>query len=154
MAEYIMHEQPVWYKSPHFTLQYPIHGRPDTYEQLICEEVGEQQFRLLCIPFFIYDLALGDTIEGDPFVEHSQLKWRTVERSGRKVFRVWFKEAPQEVIKGCLKDLKQLGALTERSSRNLYGIDAANDDIAQEVADYLLKGEQEGKWEYETGGMK
>jgi hypothetical protein len=44
-------------------------GRPGgtkvTTEQLWARQVGDRHFELCCIPYFVYDLALGDVVEID-----------------------------------------------------------------------------------------
>ena len=145
------HPNAVWYQCPHYTLILPLPGKPGEYEQFITEDLGDNSYRLLCIPFFMYDLALGDIVWTDQLIPRTQDQYRIKERSGRFVFRVWFENPKANVIKKCLSDLQELGALVEKSSRRLYGIDAANAQIAQAVADYLMAGEQAGRWVYETG---
>ncbi len=47
---------------------------------------GETEFTICCIPFFVYDIALGDTVGTDD----SSTVRKVVKRSGRHVARVWF----------------------------------------------------------------
>lgn len=37
----------------------------DSYEQLWARRVGEDRFEVCCVPFFAYDLALGDIVRAD-----------------------------------------------------------------------------------------
>jgi hypothetical protein len=73
-----------------------------------------------------------------------------VERSGRFVFRVWFGEAeqPHEHVP---EELAGLGALLEWSSKNLLAVDAVDERLALEVADYLARQERADCLMYETG---
>lgn len=58
----------------------------DNYEQLWTKRVGEDRFEVCCIPFFAYDLALGDIVRADA---RSGYVIQSVEmRSGNGVVRV------------------------------------------------------------------
>ena len=61
-----------------------------TYEQLWARQLDEKTFEVCCIPFFIYDLALGDVVETATREHRRYCIDRVVEGSGRFVFRVWF----------------------------------------------------------------
>ena len=115
-------------------------------EQLWARQVDETQFEICCIPFFLYDVALGDVVETDDRYELI----RVVEPSGRFVFRVWFGETfhPRDEI---IDELAALGAVMERSSTNLVAVDAADASQAQVVADYLQSQHNQGRLVFETG---
>lgn len=140
-----VHGAPVWRDRANFVIGAPLpeEGRS---EQLWARRVGDQRFEICCIPFFLYDVALGDVVETDANYDVV----RVIQPSGRFVFRVWFGEhfhPRQEVA----EELEQLGALIEWSSANLLGVDAADEDHAQEIADYLIEAERAGRFVYETG---
>lgn len=40
-------------------------GGADSFEQLWTERVGADRFELCCIPFFAYDMALGDVVRAE-----------------------------------------------------------------------------------------
>jgi hypothetical protein len=135
---------PLWFPDP---------TEPGDYEQLVTERISEKRFRLMCIPFGLRNVALGDVIE----VAHNDSSatdtrtWKVVESSGRWVFRVWLEGRTQAEIEKAIGDLQAMGALTERSSEHLYAIDAKDDKLATKVADFLWEGESKGLWVYETG---
>lgn len=140
-----VHRAPVWRDRSDFVIGalLPEEGRA---EQLWARQVGDRRFEICCIPFFLYDVALGDVVETD-----AELNFRgVVERSGRFVFRVWFGEAvhPQQEIAG---ELAALGVLFEWSSANLLAVDAADETQAQMIADYLAEQEDSGRLIFETG---
>lgn len=92
-----VHQEPVWRDRSNFVIAAAVPGGGDTEtEQLWGRQIDERRFEICCIPFFVYDLALGDVVEtdGDYIVE------RVVEPSGRYVFRVWFGESfhPRDAI--------------------------------------------------------
>lgn len=67
MTKIATHANPVRRPVPSFMLRAlldDIEGR-DNYEQLRTKRVGEDRFEVCCIPFFAYDLALGDVVRAD-----------------------------------------------------------------------------------------
>jgi hypothetical protein len=140
-----VHEAPVWRDRANFVIGAPLpeEGRS---EQLWARQLGDERFEICCIPFFLYDLALGDVVETDANFEVA----RVVARSGRFVFRVWFGKAfhPRQEV---ADELGELGALLEWSSANLLAVDAADEAHAQVIADYLAEQERAGRLMYETG---
>lgn len=141
------HTEPVWRERSDFVIAAEVPGGTEAAtEQLFARQVGPDRFELCCIPFFIYDLALGDVVETDS----TYLVRRVVEPSGRFVFRVWFGDTahPRDEI---AEQLADLGALLEWSSINLLAVDAADPEHAQKVADYLSGMEADGKLMFETG---
>lgn len=156
--EIVVHETPVWRDRADFILgaridtPHPGDGTPGpAWEQLWARRLGDDRFLLCCIPFFLYNLSLGDEIrtrpaEGRRFVFH-----RVLSPSGHFTFRVWFfeplarHELPQLVASlGCLMEWRG-------SSSNLLAIDAPSAERAQELADLLYQREHLGQLEYETG---
>jgi hypothetical protein len=117
-----------------------------TSEQLWARPVGPYAFELCCIPFFVYDLALGDLVETD---EDYTIRNVTAP-SGRYVFRVWFGATshPRDAVAQHLRDL---GALLEWSSVNLLAIDARDQSHAEKIVAYLSSAESRNELVYETG---
>lgn len=114
------------------------------------KQVGDDRFEVCCIPFFIYDLALGDFVETSPRGDRKYVVSKVVQPSGRYVFRVWLGESFQprdEIAQG----LMSLGSLIEWASSNLLAVDAADQGHAQRVADFLADCESAGHLVYETG---
>ena len=143
-----VHSEPVWRERSDFIIATRVDpGDTDIEtEQLWVRKIGDSRFEICCIPFFAYDLALGDVVETDA----SYMFTRVVEPSGRYTFRVWFGNSshPREEV---ADELEGLGALLEWSSRNLLAVDAIDADHAQVVADCLAEHERGGRLEYETG---
>jgi hypothetical protein len=140
------HPQPVWRDRSDFIIRARVDGPDDARtEQLWARQLGIHTFELCCIPFFIYDLALGDTVETDS----TYLLQRVLERSGRYVFRAWF-EGPQP-YDWAVDALAALGCSYEWSSPHLLAVDAADQRHAQLVADCLAEHERSGELTFETG---
>ena len=139
-----VHSEPAWRDRSNFIIgaRLPEEGRA---EQLWARQVGDRQFEICCIPFFVYDVALGDVVETDASFDLV----RVIEPSGRYVFRVWFGESshPREEIAA---RLATLGALLEWSSVNLLAVDAADASHAQVIADFLAEQERCGRLTFET----
>lgn len=140
-----VHEAPVWRDRSDFVIGAPL-AEEGRAEQLWARQVSDQRFEICCIPFLLYDVALGDVVETDANYDVA----RVVEPSGRFVFRVWFGEAfhPRQEI---ADELAELGALLEWCSANLLALDAADEAHAQTVADYLTEQERDGRLMFETG---
>lgn len=140
-----VHEEPVWRERSNFIIGAPLpeDGRA---EQLWVRQVSGQRFEICCIPFFLYDVALGDVVETDDAYNLV----RVVDRSGRFVFRIWFGESfhPRQQV---ADELAERGALLEWSSPNLLAVDASDETHAQEIADYLAEQEQAERLMFETG---
>lgn len=137
----------MWRERSDFIIAAETPGGGDTgIEQLWARRLGERQFELCCIPFFVYDLALGDAVETDADL----IVRRVVQPSGRYVFRVWFGESfhPRNQIADALR---ALDSLVEWSSLNLLAVDAVDVNQAKLIADFLHEREQDGMLTYETG---
>jgi len=151
----IVHENPVWRERANFIIAAKIDPEPTDrrwrWEQLWARQVTENVFRLCCIPFFVYDLALGDEVETTHREERRYVVQQVIKPSGHYTFRAWFYDS--SVRREVAGELAGLGCLMEwRSSySNLLAVDAASDDQAQMVADFLFRKEQLELLTYETG---
>ena len=149
-AREVRHDAPAWRDRSDFIIAAPIRSETAEREQLWAKQVGQDTFEICCIPFFIYDIALGDVVQTAAVGSRRYMVQRVVRPSGRFVFRVWFGESfqPRDEI---ARELEALGALLEWSSSNLVAIDAATEELASLVAAWLLEREQQGHLMYETG---
>ena len=140
----VQHLFPAWRIASNYVLRVPIDGSARR-EQIWVRQIDDTTFEMCCIPFFLFDLALGDIFELDE--RHRPVP---ITESGRFVFRVWFGDtfAPRDES---IASLKKLGATTERHSVNLLAIDACDLEQAHTIADYLHAQEEAGSLQYETG---
>lgn len=143
-----VHEDPVWRDRSDFIIAARIDPGSTgiSTEQLWARRIDDEHHEICCIPFFVHDLALGDTVE----VDADHLVTRVVEPSGRYVFRVHFSR-PEQPRDEVMERLSEMGALAEWSSRSLVAVDARDGDSAQQVADFLQEREDQGDLVYETG---
>lgn len=140
-----VHPDPVWRHRSDFIIGARIQDQ-NRSEQLWARDLGDQRFEICCIPFFLYDVALGDVVRAT--LQHDLDE--VLEPSGRFVFRAWFGDADQP--HGHIpKELAAFDTLLEWSSENLLAIDASDEDHAHKIADYLAQQEQAGRLKYETG---
>lgn len=149
-----VHLSPVWRERANFILHADISedAMARRWEQLWARRIDNRRLEMCCIPFFAYDLALGDEIEID---EDYNLE-RVVKPSGHYTYRVWFGDVPDEVQSDpaardeVLEMCRRLNCELEWSSRNLLAIDA-KPGLEQEVADFLHERELLKRLSYETG---
>ncbi len=118
------------------------------WEQLWAIRLGDKRFCIGCIPFFAFDLALGDEVETD----ENYVIQRVIKESGHYTFRVWFGNSTDQEIKNeVLKFMDNLPVELEWSSANLLAISAPDPSQAKQVADYLYTQQSMEYLIYETG---
>ncbi len=61
-----------------------VYGMPGRFEQLWAKRVTERTFKICCVPFFTYGIALGDTVETDEEFTFQ----RIVHKEGHRVLRI------------------------------------------------------------------
>jgi hypothetical protein len=153
--EFAVHLAPVWRAQANALIHADIaeHGGRRRWEQLWAKRLPGNRFQLCCIPFFVYDLALGDEVATSPAPEDmlAHVVREVTRRSGHLTFRVWFGKSAQATARDeVLAEIKRLGCEAEWYSRNLLAINAPTDK-GPYLAEYLSSHEQAGNWEYETG---
>jgi hypothetical protein len=152
MSERIgVHLYPIWGDEANYLIfaEFSIFDHKEIkQEQLWCRQLSEYTFKICCIPFFVYDISLGDIVETDSI----HIITRIIEKSGHFTFRVWFGDSEDIAFRLELTDrITQLGGLVEWSSKNLLAIDAPTEELANSFSDYLFQKEQMGKLIYESG---
>lgn len=120
-------------------------GRND-WEQLWGQEVAPQRLIVCCIPFFVYDIALGDEVEVDAHFVFQ----RIVNKSKQLTFRIWFGGQEAAMRQAAVNEIEALNPLVEWSSENLLAL-SVPEEQAQSLADLLAKFEKDGRLEYEAG---
>lgn len=147
-AREVVHRDPVWRDRSDVVIATQID--PGTTcimtEQLWARRIDEKHYELCCIPFFAYDLALGDVVE----VDADFMVQRVARPSGRFVFRVHFDGAASSRGQ-TVAQLSTLGASLEWSSESLLAVDAPDPGTAEAIATYLQQQDDSGTLIYETG---
>ena len=114
-------------------------GAETAWEQLWARQLDERLFELCCIPFFAYDLALGDVFETKRTLEKQHVLSSVISRSGHRTFRAWFEERDDnQAVLELLEKLKTRGHVWEWHSSRLLAIDAIDSQSASEL-DRLLR---------------
>jgi hypothetical protein len=150
--DFVLHREPVWRNRSNFIICAELSGDDVDmrFEELFAKRIAEDLFQVCCIPFFLFDVALGDVVATAPKADVGHMVTKVVEPSGRYVFRVRFDDAsrPRGEI---AEELRALGSLIEWSSRNLLALDAIDQEHAQRVVDHLAERQAAGQLRYETG---
>lgn len=151
--EFVVHLSPVRRDRADFIVHAGIEdGGHRRFEQLWARQIDDTRFELCCIPFFVYDVALGDEIETEPAAERQYVFARVARPSGGYTFRAWFGDSEHPRAREELVEALQAGGwLFEWYSENLLAIDAADPERAQELADVLVERQRRGHLIYETG---
>lgn len=147
----IQHLNPVWKSQADYIIGIDISKMFEDYdmvwEQLWSKQITENHFMICCIPFFAYDISLGDEV----ITDKNQMIQEVVKPSGRSTYRVWFKNtAGSSTRKRIMDELEQRNCLLEWYSNHLLGVSCL-DNHAQFVADFLFEKEKGGEIQYETG---
>lgn len=142
---YRTHSSPVWRESANALIQARLE-RAGNSEQLWCEDLGGDLFRVCCIPFFLYNVALGDIVRAPHYLFES-----VESASGRYVFRVLFEEEQYAWRQQTVEELHRSDILTEWYSDGLLAVDAENERAASMAGAFLMECQNRGYLTFETG---
>lgn len=120
------------------------------WEGLLASAGDDGTTTVLSVPFFVYDLALGDEITTMTSAEGSLVAVERARRSGMFTFRVTFEAHPGDRWQTLMRDLEPWSCWFDVRSPTFLAI-AAQSESANDVADYLHAREQAGELQYETG---
>lgn len=111
-----VHQRPVWRDRANFIIGAELTGTSDAKsEQLWAKQLSDDTFEICCIPFFVYEVALGDVVQTAPAGGRRYMVEKVVRPSGRFVFRVWFGDSFQPSL-----DVRSLSS-SKRSGRSWSG---------------------------------
>lgn len=120
---------------------------PTTEESLWVLPMGEGLFQVDNIPFFAWDLALGDVVAAEP----EEGAWRfkkVVRRSGHATLRLIIYDVAE--VPAVIDRFSKLGCLSERSHiPGLIALDVPPSTPWSEVRRLLNEGEAEERWGHE-----
>lgn len=150
LEQFSTHGEPVWRDRANFIISAGL-PEDDRFEQLWCYQITEGVFEVCCIPFFLYDVALGDVVETAPRGDRKYVLRRVSAKSGRYVFRAFFQPDQYRFRAEAIDALTSLGALIEWSSPSLLAVDARDATLAKRIADLLHDEQQLDHLVYETG---
>jgi hypothetical protein len=147
------HSAPIWRDRANFLIV--CEWEPGHWEQLWARQVDQTQFEICCIPFFAYDLSLGDLVETESRDGKDYVVRRVVNRAGRYVFRVWFGDVADEQRRAESKNqvvlyMTDQDCDQEWSSSNLLALATSRDNV-ETVGDYLTRQQDMGNLTFESG---
>lgn len=120
---------------------------PTTEESLWVLPMGEGLFQVDNIPFFAWELALGDVVTAEPEGGMWRFK-QVVRRSGHATLRLIIYDVVE--VPAVIERFAKLGCLSERSHiPGLIALDVPPSTSWTEVKQLLTEGEAEERWGYE-----
>jgi hypothetical protein len=122
---------------------------PDKWETLWADEIEPGLYCVDNIPFYVYGISSGDLISAED--DGDQLVFgKLVRPSSNTVFRLYVAEAAE--MQAIRESLRALGCESELSNLpKLVAVEVPGDVDFGLVADFLEKGEESGRWEYDEG---
>lgn len=122
-------------------------------ESLWAKIVSEGRFRIDNIPFYVYDISLGDTVSGDP--DDDRIAFcQVLKRGGHSTYRVLLTDDAgfeSESLAGIWPELENLGCSYEVAKRRWIAIDVPPATDVFAVCRILEAGESSGVWTFEEG---
>ena len=125
-------------------------------ESFWAKPLAQDLYELQNVPFFAYDLHLGDVVRATASDPDRLLKIReVVSRGGHKTLRVFFDSSISDSDRlAMLEDLRQWGGTAEQAWGRMFSVDVEPSGDYGAVCDRLWAWEKEGKLAYETGATK
>lgn len=149
-SKHYVHLSPAWGGRADTLVLAAVPGTESEFEDLPSRRISDVVFEVCCVPFHLYDVALGDIVEAVSDGDGGWVLTRVVTPSGRYVFRVFFDSHVLVNRDSVVSYIRPLGALWEWGTENLLAI-SIDDEKAQQLADYLWDRHQRGELVYETG---
>ena len=140
------------YRKIHFKLEKDEDGYPpDEWESVWAIEEETGRYKVDSIPFFIKGLSTDDVISASTV--DGELHFKEIVRpSGNSILRVVVYDASVEQLR---HDLQQLNCETELCNiPGFFSVEVPASVDIRPVLDFLLKGENEGRWEYEEASVR
>lgn len=121
------------------------------WEGLLARRLGPDRARLCAIPFWLYDLNLGDEVEVLDSAEGAPVAARLMRDAGNFTFRVRREGSDgDDWRRGLMVDLERFECWFDVRSSGFLALSAPSVH-AEAVANYLHAREQQGDLQFETG---
>ena len=131
------------------------HELEGSWEQVPCKMIDEDRFQVCCIPFFTYNLALGDIVTAGAAGDNFPTFQKVIERSGYWTIRVSFVDTDPDLRPAVLSDTIQWltgkGCAFEWESHEYVAVNVLTEQLTDEIAEYLWGRMNEGVLTYEVG---
>lgn len=134
-----VHQKPAQADVANFLIMAALEGAPleGRWEQLWAQRINEHEFRICCIPFFTFGVALGDIVHTAPQGGKQYVIDHVAHRSGRGVLRFWTKNATPASVARVQAVLARENQLSEIYGEHLLVIDFDSGQTDPEI-DALL----------------
>ena len=119
------------------------------YENLWAEESGAGLYVIQSIPFFIYDISVGDTVRVEESAPNGGLSYvATVSRSTHTTVRVRLSEftVDDEVAKALISEIVRLAGAVECLPPRIIAIDVADTSNVERIVRFLT--DKSLRWEW------
>lgn len=150
-----VHLHPVWKEKINYSLHIPFvdaRSRHVYWEQLWVKHLGNDVYEICCVPFYIYDLALGDVVHLKPVNNHEHLV--LAQSSGHRTARIRLKQIEaEETRRQIFLFLEQHGCLYEWDSEQLIAVDIPSESVWFKVQMFLEEEAACGLIDYEQGWL-
>jgi hypothetical protein len=129
-----------------------VHDGPVAWEGLLARRLGEDRARLAAIPYWVYNLDLGDEVELTVAPNGAPVITGVAADSGNFTYRVVFEDAADddERWRELAQALSPLGCWFDVRSPAFLALSAPGPE-ADAVTAYLHAREARGELRYETG---
>jgi len=141
-TDFATHVAPVWRDKANYLIAAELadYDMPGRWEQLWARQTADGEFELCCLPYFTYGLALGDIVRTRSTDAVKHVIAQVQKRSGRRLLRLWLKNAELSGKERVYAYLAKHSPLHEWSSEHLLAIDVpADDSIASQYVLELLE---------------
>jgi hypothetical protein len=148
------HPDPAWRERGDITVTVLLDFSADPsnhyLEELWCRKIAEDRMELCCIPFFAYNVSLGDVMIVEPAAEGRYDIRGVDQRSGRFTFRVWSPDSTAADLRKLLQEVRAIGCLTEpHPIRCGFAVDAESIEKRNTVEEILKRNQSPGHIQYE-----
>jgi hypothetical protein len=147
----VVHSSPAWREKANFLIFGTIELEGERrWEQIWCRQMSENTFELCCIPFFLYDLSIGDVVETEANEARKFVIARRVKASGLRTIRVWYSaEASSEDKARGIAQVQESSASAEWYSERLLAFACAAGDLPH-LATFFEREQGEGVLKFEV----
>lgn len=144
------HLEPIWKGRSNFIISCLLSTDEGggSWEQIWAQKISNNRFVVCCIPFFAYNLNLGDEV----LVSDENTIVEVVKKSDMSTFRVWLERTPSRSVEALVNFLDSYNVLYERFSENLMAV-SCSESSEKAIADYLQGEEDKKILSYETGAI-
>jgi hypothetical protein len=153
-AKVVTHPDPVWRSQANFIKMADLAdaGLPGSFEQLWLTDLGEDRYRLCCLPFLAYGYSLGDVIQTKEQGGRVVLG-DVVEKSGRGLIRILIhSHGPDHAA--LHDELVAAGCLTEWRNDGFVSVDLERGAIPDTLMAAMTKLHEAGALQWEWAGAR